>query len=230
MSFNRTNRDFQVRVNSLGILKEPLVVDDQNGPKTQQAVAQAMAYMKVTQAEKIFHPAGLNRIHLHWTAGDYLVTPVPGLNNDEADHYNEVFDVNGKMFSGVPALDQATYVSGVRGASHTLSANTGAIGLSVACMGNASYSGSVANPGKWPINWVQIDAMLKKAAEYCLLYDIRVSKWTVLSHAEVQPTLNIAQRGKWDIMVLPDNPKLVLDPVKAGDILRKRLVEKFLNR
>ena len=230
MSFNRTTRDFQVRINSLGILKESLICDDANGPKTQQAVAQAMAYLKVSSAENIFHPAGLNRIHLHWTAGDYLVTPVPGPNNDEADHYNDVFDVDGKPTAGIPAIDQAYYVSGKRGASHTLNANTGAIGLSVACMGDASYSGSVANPGKWPINWVQIDAMLKRAAEYCKMYDIRVSKWTVLSHAEVQPTLLIKQNGKWDIMVLPDNPKLVLDPVKAGDILRKRLVEKFLSR
>ena len=230
MGFNRTTRDFQVRINSLGILKEPLICDDANGPRTQQAVAQAMAYLKVSSAEKIFHPAGLNRIHLHWTAGDHLVTPVPGPNNDEADHYNDVFDVNGKATAGIPAIDQAYYASEKRGASHTLNANTGAIGLSVACMGDASYSGSVANPGKWPINWVQIDAMLKRAAAYCLMYDIKVSKWTVLSHAEVQPTLLIKQNGKWDIMVLPDNPKLVLDPVKAGDTLRKRLLEKFLGR
>lgn len=230
MSFNRTTRDFQVRINSLGILKEPLICDDKFGSKTQAAINQAMMYLKVSSVEKIFHPAGLNRIHWHWTAGDYLVTPVPGPNNDEADHYNDVFDVNGKHTPGIPAIDQAYYASGKRGASHTLSANTGAIGQSVACMGDASYSGSVANPGKWPINWVQIDAMLKRTAAYCLMYDIRVSKWTVLSHAEVQPTLLIKQNGKWDIMVLPDNPKLVLDPVKAGDILRKRLIDKFLSR
>jgi hypothetical protein len=230
MGFNRTTLDFQVRVNSLGILKEPLLVDNQNWSKTQQAIAQAISYLKVKTAEEIFHPTGLNRIHLHWTAGDYLVTPVPGPNNDEADHYNDVFDVDGRHISGTPAIDQAFYASRFRGASHTLSANTGAIGLSIACMGDASYSGSVANPGKWPINWVQIDAMLKRAADYSRMYDIRISKWTVLTHAEIQPTLNIKQNGKWDIMVLPDNPKLVLNPVIAGDILRKRLVEKFLSR
>lgn len=230
MGFNRTTRDFQVRVNSLGILKEPLVCDNANGPKTQQAIAQAMAYLKVKKSEEIFHPAGLNRVHWHWTAGDYLVTPIPGPNNDEADHYNDVFDLNGKHTAGVPAIDQAYYDSGVRGASHTLSANTGAIGVSVAAMGDASYHGSVADSGKWPINWVQIDAMLKRTAEYCKMYDIEVSKWTTLSHAEIQPTLLITQKGKWDIRVLPDDLKLVLDPVKAGDILRRRLSEKFLNR
>lgn len=230
MTFGYTTRDFQVRVNSLGILSVPLICDNRFGAKTQAAIAKAMTHLKVRTPNEIFHPAGLTRIHWHWTAGDYLVTPIPGPNNDEADHYNDVFDVNGKHTPGIPAIDQAYYASGKRGASHTLSANTGAIGLSVACMGDASYSGSVANPGKWPINWVQIDAMLKRTAEYCKMYGIRVSKWTTLSHAEIQPTLLIKQNGKWDIMVLPDNPRLVLDPVRAGDILRKRLVEKFLNR
>ncbi|MFN7881706.1 MAG: hypothetical protein ACK5PF_01635, partial [bacterium] len=45
---------------------------------------------------------------------------------------------------------------------------------------------------------------------------------TVLTHAEVEPTLKIKQRGKWDITWLPDM-KAPGDPVTVGDNLRAQI-------
>lgn len=228
MAFARSIRDYQIRVNSLGILVVPLTVDAQPGVKTEAAIKAAMAHLKVKNREEIFHPSGITRIHWHWTAGDDAITIQPGPNNDEGDHYNDVWDAEGKHFKGgAPAIDQAFYTPDGRGVSHTLSANTGAIGLSVAAMGDSTSSGNLVSMGKWPLNWVQLDAMLKTTMAYCKEFDVRPSKWTTLSHAEIQPTLGIFQKGKWDIRVLPDNPTKLLDAVIAGDILRKRMIEKF---
>ena len=46
-----------------------------------------------------------------------------------------------------------------------------------------------------------------------------MTRQTILSHAEVQPTLGVKQRGKWDIAWIPGmaGPD---DPVKVGDRLR----------
>lgn len=49
-----------------------------------------------------------------------------------------------------------------------------------------------------------------------------MTRRTVLSHAEVQPTLGIRQRGKWDIAWLPGMAKPG-DPVAVGDRLREQV-------
>jgi len=68
--------------------------------------------------------------------------------------------------------------------------------------------------------------MLEQTWDICCEYNIPVSPWTTLSHAEVQQTLGVAQRNKWDYMVLPcyDKPS---DAVKIGNVLRARMLEKF---
>lgn len=65
--------------------------------------------------------------------------------------------------------------------------------------------------------------MAALCAELCRQYDIPVSRTTVLTHAEVQPTLGITQRGKWDVTWLPgmSGPGA---PVAVGDMLRARVV------
>ena len=68
----------------------------------------------------------------------------------------------------------------------------------------------------------QLDVFCKMVAEYCLRYDLPVTDETVLSHAEVEPTLRVTQTGKWDITVLP-GMTYVGDPVAVGDILRDRV-------
>ncbi|MFD2439714.1 N-acetylmuramoyl-L-alanine amidase [Paracoccus kondratievae] len=101
--------------------------------------------------------------------------------------------------------------------SHTLNANGGAIGLAICAM-----AGAQERPFSWgkaPITPAQVSALARETARLCRTYDIPVSRWSTLSHAEVQPSLGVVQRAKWDITVLPgmDGPA---DPITVGDRLR----------
>lgn len=225
MSKNKhpTTRELQIRLNALEIYKDlgvkPLVVDGLNGGKTRQALHHAMRIKGVDVIHKLFDPSGINRVHWHWTGGTYEVTGF------EKDHYHGVYDyLGGKHYTDHRPEDQAdySYSKGI-GCSHTLKANTGALGLSIDCMGGASENGHTVDHNGYPPTWPQINAMLEDTAMYCKKFDIPVSRWTTLSHAEVQPTLGIRQKWKWDIRVLPDDPTKLLDAVEVGDILREKL-------
>lgn len=64
---------------------------------------------------------------------------------------------------------------------------------------------------------------MQLVAALCCRYSIPVTRETVLSHAEVQPTLKVAQKGKWDIAWIP-GMAAPGDPVAVGDELRRRIV------
>ncbi len=156
----------------------------------------------------------LSRIHLHWTAG------ADGLNDAEADAYHFIVARDGKVYTGEDAPEaNIAPISGPY-AAHTLNANSGAIGVSLDAM-----AGAVERPfsaGKYPITEVQIDAMVRLVARLCKQYGIPVTRRTVLTHAEVEPTLGIKQKQKWDITWLPgmDKPG---DPIAVGDVLRAKI-------
>ena len=59
--------------------------------------------------------------------------------------------------------------------------------------------------GSQRINEAQIEALAQLVANLCRRYGIPVTRATVLTHAEVQPTLGVRQRGKWDITWLPSS-------------------------
>lgn len=219
MSF--TVRDYQARVNAI-FNDDILVVDGMNGPKTRDGIAKAMHKKRVSKQQDIFHDSRIHGVIWHWTASKYEVTA------DDLAHYNDVHDYEGNSYDGgAPAQHQANYDwrRGI-GVSHTLNANTGRIGQAFSGMEGAE-GWPLMRWGDYPLTWAGIDAMLKRTAEYCEDFDIPVTRWSTLSHAEVQQTLGIAQRGKWDFMVLPGMPKTD-NAVKIGDILRDRLKEKFL--
>ncbi len=73
--------------------------------------------------------------------------------------------------------------------------------------------------GPCPMTRAQVEGLVRATATLCRMYDIPVSRWSTLSHAEIQPTLGIRQRFKWDITWLPgmDRPG---DPIEVGDKLR----------
>lgn len=153
----------------------------------------------------------LQRIILHWSAGTHTVSAL------DRRHYHFIIDGAGAVHTGThkPEANERP-VSG-KYAAHTLNCNTGSIGVALAAM-----AGAVERPfdaGKYPITADQVDALIALAARLCAQYGIPVSRKTVLSHAEVQPSLGIAQRGKWDIAWLPGmtGPS---DPVTVGDRLR----------
>lgn len=139
--------------------------------------------------------AQMHRIIGHWTAGTNTVSVL------DLEHYHIIVDGTGKPVRGKPsiALNQAPVKSGY--AAHTLNCNSGSIGVSLAGM-----AGAVQSPlkvGKHPINKAQWDTMIQVMAQLARRYSIPVTPATILTHAEVQATLGIKQKGKWDIAVLP---------------------------
>lgn len=157
----------------------------------------------------------MQRIHWHWTAGAY--TP----NSHDLKAYHFVIDGDGRWHRGV---DVAKNSGGIKPgyAAHTLNANSGAIGVSMACMGGAVES--PFNPGKWPMKSVQLDSLIAGTAQLCEAYDIDVGRRTTLSHAEIQPTLGIKQRQKWDFTRLAFAPELK-GAIAIGDMIRARVSE-----
>jgi 5-oxoprolinase (ATP-hydrolysing) len=107
--------------------------------------------------------------------------------------------------------------------SHTRMANGGAVGVAMCCM-----AGAQERPfawGKAPMTAAQLDAMAEEVARLCIAHDIPVTRWSVLTHAEVQPTLGIAQRRKWDVLVLPGMARPG-DPFEVGDRIRAMITAK----
>lgn len=156
----------------------------------------------------------MKRIILHWSAGGNAVSDL------DRRHYHFIIDGTGKVHAGnhKPAANERPRAR--QYAAHTLNCNTGSIGVSLAGMVGAVER--PFNPGNQPITDAQVDALVTLCADLCRRYGIEVMRRTVLSHAEVQATLGIAQRGKWDISWLPgmSGPG---DPVAVGDQLRERI-------
>ncbi len=156
----------------------------------------------------------LKRIHLHWTAGGYMPSAL------DLTHYHFVIDGNGREHAGkLPPEANLNTLDGSY-VAHTLGANTGAIGISVCCM-----AGAIERPFSWgkaPMKAVQVDALCALAARLAIKYGIPNRRDTILTHAEVQRTLGIAQRGKWDITVLPGNA-IPGDAIDVGDLLRMKI-------
>lgn len=157
----------------------------------------------------------MKRIILHWSAGGHAVSAL------DRQHYHFIIDGGGAVHEGnhKPEANTGFLRSGTY-AAHTLNANTDSIGVALAAMAGAAER--PFSPGRAPITEAQVSALVRLCADLCRRYGIPVTRKTVLSHAEVQPTLGIAQRGKWDIAWLPGmgGPG---DPVMVGDMLRERI-------
>lgn len=156
----------------------------------------------------------LKRIILHWTAGGGKPS---GL---DREHYHYLVDREGRVSHGRFAPE--ANIKPLRGAyaAHTLNCNTGSIGIGLCGMVGANERPFSA--GAAPLTDMQIDAACALARSLCRKYGISVTRETVLSHAEVQPTLGIKQRGKWDIAWLP-GMAAAGDPVQIGDRLREKI-------
>lgn len=214
-----TVRDYQGRVNGI-FDKEVLVVDGVMGPNTRKGISDAMARKGVKRKQDLFD-RGVIGVVWHWTAG------ANGFIELEKNSYNFLTNTKGDIIQGNHTVaEQVMYDWRKKiGASHTRGMNTGWLGISQDAMAGAQQT----NPITWgshPITWEGIDAMLEQTWDLCEEYDIPVSKWTTLSHAEVQPTLGVKQKWKWDYTVLPGDDSS-RNPVHVGDELRKRMVELY---
>lgn len=156
----------------------------------------------------------LKRIVMHWSAGGNKPSEL------DRQHYHFIVGGDGVAVAGKFAPESNIAPKKGAYAAHTLNLNTGSIGVAMAAM-----AGAVERPfnaGSAPITPAQLDGFVNLVAALCCKYNIPVTRETVLSHAEVQPTLKIQQRGKWDICWLPGMAGPA-DPVRVGDILRERI-------
>ena len=154
---------------------------------------------------------GLHRIILHWTAGASRPSAL------DREHYHFLVDGAGKVSPGKFTPEANIRPASGQYAAHTLNCNAGSIGVGLCGMRGAVEAPFSAGPS--PLTDVQVKAACKLVRELCAKYGITVDRRTVLSHAEVQPTLGIMQRGKWDIRWLPGDTR-VGDAQLVGDRLR----------
>lgn len=153
----------------------------------------------------------MQRIIMHWSAGTHTVS------NLDREHYHFIVDGAGKVHTGKHTPEDNLRTGDGRYAAHTRGCNTGSIGVAVAAM-----AGAVERPfnaGKFPITPAQVTALVKLVRDLAGKYGIPITRETVLSHAEVERTLKIKQRGKIDITWLPGMLQPG-DPIQVGDHIR----------
>ena len=163
----------------------------------------------------------LTGIVMHWTVSRAVASKV------DLRHYHFCVNKDGTVARG--AFDPEDNISCADGsyAPHTGSANTGRIG--VAMVGMFGATERPFNPGPYPITWTQVNAMVDLVADLCHRYSIPVKRETVLTHAEVEPTLGIKQKGKWDITWLP-GMLAPGNPIEIGDRLRGDIIKSMKER
>jgi N-acetyl-anhydromuramyl-L-alanine amidase AmpD len=157
----------------------------------------------------------MKRIIIHWTAG----TNKPS--STDKKHYH--FIVGGDRAIEVGNLPvEANESTATEYAAHTRGLNTGSIGVAFAAMHGAKERPFSA--GKYPINEAQVGAMVVLLNNLSKRYNIPITPETILTHAEVEPTLGVKQRGKWDVTWLPGMDQ-ASHARAVGDLLRQRVRE-----
>lgn len=156
----------------------------------------------------------MKRIVIHWSAGSHTPSAL------DKEHYHFIIDGKGVVHNGKHAPEANLNPKKGEYAAHTLNLNTGSIGVALAAM-----AGAVERPfnaGRYPITEAQEKALTELLVKLTDKYGIPVTRETVLSHAEVQPTLKVTQKGKWDITWLPGMTQPG-DPITVGDLIRERV-------
>lgn len=150
----------------------------------------------------------------HWTAGGNRA------NDTDLEHYHFVTEWDGAVVKGKLEPEDNIVTSDGKYAAHTLRLNTGSIGVAMAGMRGAVESPFDAGPS--PLTEKQFEAHCMLLAELHRRYAIPVTSKTCLTHAEVEPTLGVMQRGKWDITRLPFKPE-IRGAIPVGDYMRERV-------
>ena len=164
----------------------------------------------------------MNRLTLHHTGGSHKP------NATDLRAYHRVVDGSGVVHEGQFAIENNAPGRIRRGhyAAHTARLNTGNIGVALACMAGAQWRDPRGSTRFYPTP-TQIEATTTLLARLCEYYSIPVTRRTVLTHAEVEPTLGVAQRGKWDFDYDPWGVEDGRDPIHIGDQIRARVLAKI---
>lgn len=157
---------------------------------------------------------GIVRTISHWSAGGGRA------NASDREHYHGITEYDGNFVKGNEDIIDNVVVSDGDYAAHTLNLNTGSAAFCLAGMIGAVES--PFDPGSAPLTEVAFEAHCKVLAEFHMAAGIPVTRQTCLTHAEVQPTLGVVQRGKWDIARLPHKPEL-RGAIPVGDYMRSRV-------
>ncbi len=156
------------------------------------------------------------RIIIHWTAGGGRA------NATDKAAYHRLVEHDGRIIRGTETIADNVVTSDGDYAAHTRNLNTQSIGVSMCGMrGAKEYP---FDPGPSPLTEVQFLAMCRLVGELCRQYSIPLTNKTVLTHAEVEPTLGVKQRNKWDIIRLPFKPGLV-GAIPVGDYIRETIAQ-----
>lgn len=161
----------------------------------------------------------MDRIILHWTGGSYVASSL------DKEHYHFLVQGDLSVVRGKHPITANVNIKGKSSdhyAAHTRGTNTGSIGISICAM-----AGGVEvpfNAGKYPLTEAQWQRAAEVIADLCRTYGIAVTNKTVLTHAEVQPNLGIAQAGKWDMSRLAFDLG-VKGFTACGNDLRRRVLE-----
>lgn len=158
----------------------------------------------------------MQRIIAHWTGG------VHKANATDRKHYHVIVEGDGTLVRGNASIKLNEPPRKAGRASHTLNCNSASIGISMACMARAKETPFVA--GSHPMTREQWEAMIQGIASLCLRYAIPVTPQTVLSHAEVQGTLKIRQRNKWDFTRLAFD-RTIKGATAIGDKMRAEVAK-----
>lgn len=159
-----------------------------------------------------------NRIIMHHTGGAYKA------NDKDLSSYHTVTQGDGTTVrnrNGYDANAIGRKLVAGEYAAHTLNLNSGSIGKAIAAMGGGDW--------RYPYECdyfpraAQMDMFLIDVAKDAKFYGISVTRETILSHAEVEITLGVKQRNKWDFDYDPYRLLMTRDPVKIGDALRDRI-------
>lgn len=156
-------------------------------------------------------PVKMTRVVAHWSAGGYKASEL------DKEHYHIIVEGSGMVVRGDHEIADNVNVSDDDYAAHTRGCNTGAIGVSLACMAGAIES--PFNAGKFPMTELQWYRAMEVIAHLAEFYKIPVTDKTILSHAEVQPNLGIKQAGKWDFTRLAFAPGII-GAKACGDKMR----------
>ena len=154
----------------------------------------------------------MKRVIAHWSVARGRALRI------SKKHYHFIVEDDGNIVEGIHPVSANLRPRRGKYAAHTRACNTGSIGIACSAMYGAT---GVNNVGNYPITDVQFEAMCKKIAELCKEYNIKVTRKTVLSHAEVERELGKRQRGKWDISVLPHVG--LKGSRTCGDYMRERV-------
>jgi N-acetyl-anhydromuramyl-L-alanine amidase AmpD len=156
----------------------------------------------------------MKRVIVHWTGGGGRASA------EDRIHYHRLVEYDGTVVDGKEDISDNIVTADGDYAAHTLRLNTGSIGVAMCGMHEAVEHPFSVGPS--PLTEPQFNATCKLVASLCLEYGIPVTPQTVLTHAEVEPTLGVKQRGKWDITRLPWK-KDVRGARAVGDYMRYRI-------